>query len=417
MIKIGVAALSQEDSFSAGHNVGKKALINAQIQKPSFCFAFCSGSLDAKNFLQGLQSSIGTEVMIIGGSTIGIISNDFLSYSGFPCGALVVETDEMECLCATAGNINNDEYMAGNILGQKLNCTDYSKIMILLYDSIKQVSENMNPPVMNASPPLISGITDALKAQVPLFGAGVLSDYTFNHTNQFYNSNVVQQSAVGMILGGDFNVYSKIMHGCTPKDGIYHTITRAEGSIIYEIDNRPIVESINEMYGNEEWQNQKPVKRLTLGVYHGEKFCDFNEAYFVNRLIMGILPDKSGIMLFEPDLENGAEILFMLRDNEKMITSAKNNTVEIVKQIVHDDQVPLFGLYIDCAGRTTLWSQTLSEEAAEVQQVLNQYNIPFLGFYSGVEIAPLLEISKGLDWTGVLILLTKSKNGTDTMVK
>jgi hypothetical protein len=50
---------------------------------------------------------------------------------------------------------------------------------------------------------------------------------------------------------------------------------------------------------------------------------------------------------------------------------------------------------------------TKIEEASEVQEVFNQYNIPLLGFYSGVEIAPLLKKSRGLDWTGVLLVLAE----------
>ncbi len=34
--------------------------------------------------------------------------------------------------------------------------------------------------------------------------------------------------------------------------------------------------------------------------------------------------------------------------------------------------------------------------------------IPFLGFYSGVEIASLMGRSRGLDWTGVLIIFAEN---------
>jgi hypothetical protein len=49
----------------------------------------------------------------------------------------------------------------------------------------------------------------------------------------------------------------------------------------------------------------------------------------------------------------------------------------------------------------------MTEEAQEVQTVLNQYKTPLLGFYSGVEIAPLLQKSRGLDWTGVLLVFAE----------
>ena len=67
------------------------------------------------------------------------------------------------------------------------------------------------------------------------------------------------------------------------------------------------------------------------------------------------------------------------------------------------------GLYIDCAGRSAKTSETLTEEASEVQNIFNRYNAPLFGFYSGVEVAPLLGKSRGLDWTGVLLVLAENK--------
>jgi small ligand-binding sensory domain FIST len=199
------------------------------------------------------------------------------------------------------------------------------------------------------------------------------------------------------------------MHGCTPKDGIYHTITKMEGPVIYEIDEKPVVELIDDMYGNQDWRRQVPVKRLSIGVNHGEKFGEYNEKEYVNRLIAGVLPEGAGIVIFEPDLSPGTEILFMLRDSKKIIESARKNPAELMTRIKTDGKKPVFGLYIDCAGRTASYSDTLVEEASEICKVFNQANVPLLGFYSGVEIAPLLGKSRGLDWTGVLLVLTEKE--------
>ncbi|GBC61040.1 hypothetical protein DENIS_2000 [Desulfonema ishimotonii] len=39
--------------------------------------------------------------------------------------------------------------------------------------------------------------------------------------------------------------------------------------------------------------------------------------------------------------------------------------------------------------------------------VFERQDMPLLGFYSGVEVAPLLGKTRGLDWTGVLLVLAK----------
>ncbi len=76
-------------------------------------------------------------------------------------------------------------------------------------------------------------------------------------------------------------------------------------------------------------------------------------------------------------------------------------------EICDQGKVPFFALYFDCAGRNARFSDTLEEEASEIVAALNRHQIPLLGFYSGVEVAPLLGRSRGLDWTGVLTVFAR----------
>ena len=98
------------------------------------------------------------------------------------------------------------------------------------------------------------------------------------------------------------------------------------------------------------------------------------------------------------------EVQFMLRDASKMKESVQKNSDEMMRQLQEQNMRPLFSIYVDCAGRSAHVSNTATEEASEVQAVCNQMNIPLLGFYSGVEIAPFMNKSRGLDWTGVLLI-------------
>jgi CheY-like chemotaxis protein len=82
-----------------------------------------------------------------------------------------------------------------------------------------------------------------------------------------------------------------------------------------------------------DWSSQVPVKRLTIGVYHGDEFDGFREDQYVNRLISGVLPDRQGIVLFEPDLQEGSKILFMLRNSKLMMDSARKNSAALLQKI------------------------------------------------------------------------------------
>jgi small ligand-binding sensory domain FIST len=295
-----------------------------------------------------------------------------------------------------------DEYRTGWELGKQILQTWVPEIMLMFYDSVKRSPTAATPPVLNASPPLIRGIEESVLTPFPIVGGGVLGSKAFEPTYQFCGFSVAQQSAVAVLLSKGFFSHTCIIHGCTPKDGLYHRITRMHGDVVNEVDGRSIVDMITEAYGSEEWKSQRPVRLLAIGINHGERWGAFNENNYVNRLIVGVLPDDSGVVLFEPDLEVGTEFQFMLRDARKMVDNARQRSSQLIEQITAQGKTPRFGLYIDCAGRTAEETHTLSEEAAEVQKAFNDHDIPLLGFYSGVEIAPLLGKNRGLDWTGVL---------------
>lgn len=404
---VGIGYANTSDAFRAGREVARQALEDGAPQRLDLVIAFCGGELDHGLFFAGLQSVVGRQVPIIGGSAVGLITNNNLSYDGHPAGAAILSAEDLSIRWASAGNMDRDEYSAGVELGGKIPASEADRLFLMFYDSIKVPASSTVPPVMNASPPLIQGIGETLRSNVPIVGSGVIGHMNFQPTWQFCGSTVETQHVVGALLAGDFSAYTRIMHGCTPNDGVYHTVTRIDGALIYELNGKPIVPMINELYDSLDWQAQIPVRRLTVGVNHGGKYDDFQEGNYVNRLIAGVLPSAEGIVIFEPDLEVGTQIQFMLRDPQAMIRSARKNTRDLLAEIRNQGKTPVFGLYIDCAGRNARFSETLGEEASEVVAALNRDKIPLLGFYSGVEVAPLLGRSRGLDWTGVLTVFAR----------
>ncbi len=406
-MKVGIGYCNEQNAFDSGRIAASDAVRSGNLSTPDLTIAFCSGQLDHKEFLRGIQEVV-EDRPVIGGSSIGIITNDNLSYKGYPSGVAIFQLDNIKCQTAVVGGIDKDEILAGCNFAKNFSTAQDDKLLLMFYDSVAVPASLTSPPTMNASPPLIEGINSTLRSNVPIIGAGLVGDYQFSNTEQFGGSNTYEQSVVGALLSGSISAYHSVMHGCSPIDGVYRKITKMQGSVIYELDGRSIVEIIDELYGDRNWREQHPLNLLAIGVNYGERFS-YKEDEYVNRLITGIIPDGSGIGIFEPDLEQGMEIQFMLRDSNLIIESARNNSENLMKKISDDGKTPVFGLYVDCAGRAGEYSNTETEEAAEVQQVMNRYSTPLLGFYSGVEVAPILGESRGLDWTGVLMVLAKDK--------
>jgi hypothetical protein len=406
-MKAGVGYANDPAPFDAGRRAAADAIRRAGTDAPDLVLAFCGGKLDAAAFHAGVRAAVGPRAAIAGGSAVGVITNDRLGYQGDGAAVAALGLGGAFRGIAAADGVDRDERDAGGRLGRELAQTGAgdAAALLLFYDSIRASPTASTPPVLNASRPLIAGLADGIPGCPPVVGAGVLGDYGFGPTWQFCGDGARRQHAVGVLLGSSARPCVQVMHGCTPMDGVAHVITRVEGDVIHEIDGRPAAERIDDVYGSREWRTQRPVNRLALGVPQGGRHRLDGEDGYVNRLITGVLPDGKAIGLFEPDLDDGAEVLFMLRDPALMIASARAGSEAAVERMRREGGPPRFALYIDCAGRAAAVSCTATEEAAEVQAVMNREGVPLLGFYSGVEVAPLRGVSRGLDWTGVLLLL------------
>ena len=192
------------------------------------------------------------------------------------------------------------------------------------------------------------------------------------------------------------------MHGCMPASS-YKTITRAEGPVIYEIDDRPAIDVIDEFFGSEHkvpW-NAFPLF-VTLGLNKGDKYGDFKEENYANRVCLAIDAEKKALIMFEPDLKAGDEVQLMHRS---VNLDYLHTGIASLKQKAAGKK-PLLYFYINCGGRAKPFAGGELEDVTEVQKIIGN-ETPFMGFYSGVEVAKLGNHLQALDWTGVLCLLTE----------
>jgi small ligand-binding sensory domain FIST len=406
--RTGIGYGNQQDAFDLGRGVARSALENAGIERADVLLAFGHGHLDLPRFYDGLRSVVGDSTPIVGGSSLGVITPDALSYRGHPAAAAAIQSERVRFAVSACGGLERDEATASAGMVNGLRFSHDDQALLLLYDSVRVPAGPGHPPVLNSSAPLLAGVQRRLPAGVPVVGAGLVGSYGLETTVQFCGWQAARHHVVGCLLSGCVHAYYTVMHGCIPLDGVYRTITRMQGDVVYELDGRPVVETINELYGGTEWQNERPVVcNLTIGVNHGPRHGPPSEHGYVNRLITGVTPDGTGIGMFEADLCEGQDIQFMVRDNRTMIKSVNDNVGALLDRAQTERRRPVFALYISCAGRTAEYSATEEEEGAVVQRAVAAAKVPLLGFYSGVEIAPMLGRSRGLDWTGVLLILAE----------
>lgn len=400
MTKSGVGFSIKTNSWEAGVEAASLAIQAAAVHEISLALIFCSGKHDPRQFLDGVRSVTGN-TPVLGGAAMGIFTGNQLSYEGYEANVSVFYSDEIFFNLYSQGNLNLGEQEAGKKLAAKIKDSSIGdeKGLLVFYDSIKST----DPPMLNFATPLFEAIEEAIHPTLCCAGAGLVGDLKLTTSFQFFNDEVLTQHVVALMISGRCQVHSTIIHGCTPGSS-YKTITRAEGPVIYEIDNRPAIDVIDELFGEQHkipW-NEFPFF-VTLGVNKGDKYGDFNEADYANRLCLAIDPVQKSLVMFEPDLKTGDDFQLMHRSiNLDYI----KNAIEILRDKKAGKKA-LFYFYINCGGRAKPFAGGELEDVEEVQKIIGQ-EAPLAGFYSGVEVARLGNHLQALDWTGVLCLITES---------
>jgi hypothetical protein len=300
--------------------------------------------------------------------------------------------------------LDQDERETGRRLGadlRALNLTPESTVL-LFYDSIKCSP----PPVLHVGRYLLDGLYEGMaECQPQVIGAGTLTDLDLSSGYVFDGRQVRRHAATAVVLPPTLSIQVAIMHGCFPASNFLE-ITRLEGARVLELDGRPALTVVEELLGisREELLARQPLPSLTLGEKQGDPYALFSDGQYVNRLVIAVDPADEALVLFEADFRVGSRVQLMAYEPWRMITSAREQTQTLLERIGQEDL--LCALYIDCAGRSMAFSGMEEDESGPVRHQVGP-RCPFLGLYSGVEIAPFMGRSRPLDWTGVLALFTR----------
>lgn len=401
--KAGVGYSENSKSREAGIEASRAAMTEAGVEDCHLAIMYSTPRHDPTELRDGVRSIIGQNSRLIGGYAVGAFTKDRLGYDGYQVGVAVMSSDSMKIDMFVEKDLRDNEFQVGKALGIQVKSKTYDGTpnIILMYDSVKEKPPEGMVFNLNLATPLIEGMGQSLGTWPPTAGVGMLGDMQSNPTYQWFDDSIEQQTAMALVLHGGVRMDTIIIHGCRPSSG-YHTITKAEHNIVIEIDGKRAVDLVAELLGDEFKSWEEFPFLVTLGVNRGDKFGEFNEEDYANRLVCGVDKDRGGLIMFEPDLKAGSEVQFMRRSFDFKYMGERVD--DLMKRV--GKRTPFFALYIDCAGRASAYSGTEGEEAEEIQKTIGP-KIPLLGMYSGVEIARVGENMQALDFTGVLCVFSE----------
>ncbi|MDR1935713.1 MAG: diguanylate cyclase, partial [Candidatus Accumulibacter sp.] len=403
-MRAGVGYSDIPDSAAAGAQAVRVALEMAGRQDPcDIVLLFCTARHDADVLRAAAASEAGDAALIYGGGAVGVITNDTFGYAGDQVGAACLWLDGADCRVLTDEGLLQGEEASGVRLGERLAAlgTRPDSSVMLFYEAVDRSAGGVR--LLMASW-LLAGIEKGLGFLPELTGAGMQGDHVCTPTRQFIGRSVGEHCAMAFAFSDDIRIDSTIMHGCRPASP-YYTVTRADGPVILEIDGQPAIAFMDGILGPGITPEQYPFF-LLFGINHGEHWAEFDENNYASRLCLALDKERGGIVMFEPDMDEGTRFQLMFRSFDFDYMQPR---IEALFERL-EGREPVFAMYIDCAGRCAGYGGVDLEDAVVVRKAVGA-RVPLLGLYSGVEIAPLGGRSRGLDWTGVFCLFSRGKKG------
>jgi hypothetical protein len=398
----GTGFAQSSDTRKAIARAAAAALERMNGESPGLAVVFVGGRHDAQVAWEQLVAALGP-IPIVGGAAVGCIGAGHLGYSGFEVVVSLFSARLGEFLTITCGDLRRGEFAAGEAMGRQIAALGRDEPTVLLFfDSMIDAGP---PPELHPCSHLIDGLYAGLDGHaVRLSGAGTLADYYLTRSWLFDGRAMVRHAAVAVICPPTVEADTTIFHGCIPVSG-YYTVTRIDGATLYELDGQPAASVIGQFVPVDMLDSPFDLMlHVTIGQNHGPPFSDFDERNFVNRLILDVDRDSGALRLFDADFSEGAVVQLMLRDPDKVLESVRTGSARVAATLL--GRKPLAAFYFDCAGRAAGVCGMSVEEADIVQANLGP-ELSVCGFYSAVEIAPILGRSRPLDWTGVLTVLAE----------
>ena len=237
---------------------------------------------------------------------------------------------------------------------------------------------------------------------LPVVGAGCSENGTYGKTFQLCGDEVATNAVSGLALSGSFESSIGITQGCQPVTEPM-TITKAQGNLIFEINNRPAFEIFAKVIKGPLLQD---LRRALAFVFAGlpsdaEKNSVAPGEYLV-RNIVGLDAQK-GVLALGEEVFEGERMVFTLRDAQR----AREDLNQMLQRQLSNlgGKRPQFGFYFNCCARGTSLYGIPGIDTAYIRQCLG--DVPLIGFFGNFELGPLGGKNHLLAYTGVLALIAE----------
>ncbi len=220
---------------------------------------------------------------------------------------------------------------------------------------------------------ILQGLDLALGTQVPIVGGTAGDQFRFQTTYQFFGTEVFTDALPVLLFSGDLHLSFGTGCGWQPI-GQRSVVTRAEGTVLYEIDGRPAIEFYQRYLGD-----RQPTAENPLAVYEGKS----DRCYM--RVPNTYDPETGGIN-FLGNIPEQAIVQVTDISRDQVVEAAETSFKTALER--YPGTAPEAVLLFSCCCRRWLLGTRAKDEYQLVKNALST-PVPICGFYSYGEFAPL----------------------------
>ncbi len=220
---------------------------------------------------------------------------------------------------------------------------------------------------------ILRGLKLALGSHFPILGGTAGDQFNFQKTYQFFRNQVLTDSLPVLIFSGDILFSHGI--GCGWQAiGRKSIVTKAQGTVLYEIDGKPAGEFYQQYLGD-----RSPTAENPLAVYEGD-----SDRYYMR--VPNTYDAHTGSINFLGDIPEQAIVQVTDISRDEVVTAAETS-FQMARENYPGTEPEAVLLFSCCCRRWLLGTRT-KEECELVKNALVK-EIPICGFYTYGEFAPL----------------------------
>ena len=367
--QVGIGVSTKLDSALAGREAAREAY-SCLRDHPDIIFVFISPIFEQEEAIKGIRSVIKDSLLVGCSSICSITSNGYFSGAVAVC---AIASSNISFSSSAGLNLSRNARLAGsNAAKESIQAKNSNRQLYIMFSDC--LSGNMAD--------VLRGAQEILGTSFPIIGGSATDNFQFRKTWQYFNNNILSNSVVGVLVGGDIKVGIGVSHGWQPV-GRPHRITRSSSNILKEIDRRPAIELYNEYLGKAPGElSREGIGKLgcsyPLGIHIKDKDT------YLTRSPLRI--EDNDILVLSAEMPERKDINLMIGDKHLALNAAKKACTEALKDSMGKNIS--FAIVFSDIARLQLLRKDQHKEMEIIREALGK-DVPFFGCYTCGEYAPI----------------------------